>query len=69
MGVATDRDPSCDVCRHACRAASTFAADGGRGILWVFSLLARTLPQARMLWTERDPREMGGDIELVEREA
>jgi hypothetical protein len=24
-----------------------------------------TLPQARVLWTERDPREMSGELELV----
>ncbi len=39
------------------------------GILWSFSLVARTLPQARVLWTEPDPREMEGEMELVEREA
>ena len=27
-------------------------------MLWGFLLLARTLPQARVLWTEHDPREM-----------
>jgi hypothetical protein len=39
------------------------------GFLWSFSLLARTLPQARVLWTERDPRGMTGEMEMVEREA
>jgi hypothetical protein len=39
------------------------------GFLWSFSLLARTLPQARVLWTEPDPRVMAGEMEMVEREA
>jgi hypothetical protein len=39
------------------------------GFLWSFSLLARTLPQARVLWTERDPRAGVGEMEMVEREA
>jgi hypothetical protein len=39
------------------------------GFLWSFSLLARTLPQARVLWTERDPRVVTGEMEMVEREA
>ena len=38
------------------------------GFLWSFSLLARTLPQARVLWTERDPRAMTGEMEMVARE-
>lgn len=37
------------------------------GFLWGFSLPAWTLPQARVLWTERDPREVNGEMELVER--
>jgi hypothetical protein len=32
-------------------------------------VLLWTLPQARMLWTEDDPREIGGEMELVGREA
>jgi hypothetical protein len=39
------------------------------GFLWGFALLAQTLPQARVLWTERDPREVSGEMELVEGEA
>ncbi len=39
------------------------------GFLWSFALLARTLPQARVLWTEPDPRAMTGEMEMVEREA
>jgi hypothetical protein len=39
------------------------------GFLWSFSMLARTLPQARALWSETDPREMTGEMEMVEREA
>jgi hypothetical protein len=35
------------------------------GFLWSFSLLAQTLPQARVLWMEGDPRELSGGIELV----
>jgi hypothetical protein len=27
-------------------------------MLWGFLVLAITLPQARVLWTEHDPREM-----------
>jgi hypothetical protein len=38
------------------------------GFLWSFALLAQTLPQARVLWTERDPRVMTGEMEMVERE-
>ncbi len=34
--------------------------DGGAGV---------TLRQAIVLWTEDDPRAVGGEIELVEREA
>lgn len=33
-------------------------------LLW-FLILGRTLAQARVLWTEPDPREIPGDIELV----
>jgi hypothetical protein len=32
-------------------------------------VLLWTLPQARVLWTEPDPREMSGEMELVGREA
>jgi hypothetical protein len=39
------------------------------GFLWSFALLAQTLPQARVLWTERDPRAVTGELEMVEREA
>ena len=39
------------------------------GFLWGFSLLARTLPQARVLWTEWDPREITEEVGLVDREA
>ena len=39
------------------------------GFLWSFSVLARTLPQARVLWTESDPRAVTGEMEMVEREA
>ena len=39
------------------------------GFFWSFALLARTLPQARVLWTERDPRVVAGEMEMVEREA
>ena len=39
------------------------------GFLWSFALLAQTLPQARVLWTEPDPRAMTGEMEMVEREA
>ena len=39
------------------------------GFLWGFALLAQTLPQARVLWTERDPREVSGEIGMVERKA
>ncbi len=35
-------------------------------MIWV---LVVTLPQARVLWTEADPREMNGEMELVGREA
>jgi len=35
--------------------------------LWSFSILARTLPQARVLWTEPDPRQ-AGDLRLAESE-
>jgi hypothetical protein len=38
------------------------------GFLWSFFLLAVTLPQARVLWTEPDAREVGGEMEMVERE-
>jgi hypothetical protein len=38
------------------------------GFLWSFSVLAQTLPQARVLWTEPDPREMEREVGLVERE-
>jgi hypothetical protein len=34
--------------------------------LWLFCQLARTLPKARVLWTERDPREMVGELEVVD---
>ena len=34
--------------------------------LWSFWLLVWTLPQARVLWTEPDPRETGGEMELME---
>jgi hypothetical protein len=39
------------------------------GFLWSFALLAQTLPQARVLWTERDPRAMASEMEMVKREA
>jgi hypothetical protein len=32
-------------------------------------VLVWTLPQARVLWTERDPREIAGDMALVQSEA
>jgi hypothetical protein len=35
------------------------------GFLWSFCLLAVTLPQARVLWTEADPRDLSGEMELV----
>lgn len=35
----------------------------------VVLVLLWTLPQARMLWTERDPREITGEMGLVESEA
>jgi hypothetical protein len=37
--------------------------------LWTLLVLLITLPQARVLWTEHDPREMSGEMELVGREA
>ena len=37
--------------------------------LMVIAVMVWTLPQARVLWTERDPREMGGEMELVGKEA
>ncbi len=37
-------------------------------ILLGFWVLAITLPQARVLWTEADPRELCGEMELVGRE-
>jgi hypothetical protein len=36
--------------------------------LWSLCILARTLPQARVLWTEPDPRE-AGELRLAEGEA
>jgi hypothetical protein len=36
---------------------------------WMFAVLMMTLPKARVLWTERDPREVSGEMELVEKEA
>ncbi len=36
---------------------------------WILSLLAQTLPQARVLWTEPDPREWSGEMEVVEGQA
>jgi hypothetical protein len=36
------------------------------GDLWSFSLLAQTLPQARILWTEPDPRKVSGEIEMIQ---
>jgi hypothetical protein len=33
--------------------------------LWMLLVMLWTLPQARVLWTERDPREMSGELELV----
>jgi len=35
----------------------------------VVLMMLLTLPQARVLWTERDPREVSGEMELVEKEA
>jgi hypothetical protein len=37
--------------------------------LWTILVLMVTLPSARVLWREPDPREMSGEMELVEREA
>jgi hypothetical protein len=37
--------------------------------LWTFLVLIVTLPAARVLWREADPREMSGDMELVREEA
>jgi hypothetical protein len=37
--------------------------------LWTILVLLMTLPTARVLWTEPDPREMSGEMELVGREA
>jgi hypothetical protein len=37
--------------------------------LWTILVLMVTLPSARVLWRERDPREMSGEMELVEKEA
>jgi hypothetical protein len=34
---------------------------------WMFAVLMMTLPQARVLWTESDPRESDGEMRLVER--
>src|SRR5208282_266039 len=36
--------------------------------LWSFCILARTLPQARVLWTEPDPRD-AGELQVAEGEA
>jgi hypothetical protein len=33
--------------------------------VWLFCMLARTLPRARVLWTEADPRLMSGELALV----
>ena len=38
-------------------------------MLWGVLVLARTLPQARVLWTEHDPREMGEESGLLVSEA
>ncbi len=38
-------------------------------LLWMVLVLLITLPQARVLWTEPDPREMSGEMELAGREA
>ncbi len=35
---------------------------------WGVLVLVVTLPQARMLWREDDPREIGGELELFGRE-
>jgi hypothetical protein len=35
-------------------------------LLWMLLVLLFTLPQARVLWMERDPREWSGEMELVE---
>ena len=37
--------------------------------VWTLAALMMTLRQAIVLWTEDDPRAVGGEIELVEREA
>lgn len=37
--------------------------------VWTLAMLMVTLRQAIVLWTEQDPRAVGGEIELVEREA
>jgi hypothetical protein len=37
-------------------------------ILFGFWVMAITLPQARVLWTEADPREMDGEMELIGKE-
>jgi hypothetical protein len=37
--------------------------------VWTLAALMVTLRQAIVLWTEDDPRAVGGEIELVEREA
>lgn len=50
--------------------ASSHHVIGGMEVaadLWTILLLLHTLPQARVLWTERDPREITGEMELVER--
>lgn len=38
------------------------------GTLSGIALLGRTLPQARVLWYEADPRELSGEMELVMKE-
>ncbi|HEX3967619.1 MAG TPA: hypothetical protein VHW70_06610 [Edaphobacter sp.] len=38
-------------------------------MLWGFLVLAITLPQARVLWTEHDPREVGEESGLLASEA
>lgn len=42
--------------------------DGGTVVFYLMfgTLLAQTLPKARILWTEPDPRELSGEMALVE---
>jgi hypothetical protein len=39
------------------------------GMLLTIMVIARTGPKAVVLWTEADPREVGGEMQFVEREA